>query len=44
MADVITGHIPGIRSLILDVREVEGFNDCHLIGGSQLTQPFQPSL
>ena len=37
MADIITGRISGIRSLVLDVREVEGFNECHLIEGTWLT-------
>ena len=36
MAAIITGRITGIRSLILDVREAEGFNECHLTGGAWL--------
>ena len=36
MADIITGHITSIRSLLLDVREAGGFNECHLMGGDRL--------
>ena len=36
MAAIITGRITGIRSLLLDVREAEGFDECHLTGGAWL--------
>ena len=36
MADIITGRTSGICSLVLDVREAEGFNECHLKGGDRL--------